>query len=321
MRNKNIKLTLAVFRLMAFAFMSVGCGNCIQDDTDQTTATDDSIVSFGNVYAWVNYPASEFYLDFPEDGMPVTYEYDDTKILVNAENKTVKALLTGKYKVKVTSKNRSASFNVICRTVEKTDSKWDYTVYSDYAGKMKNLWMNDGNDGKTTLFIGDSFFDTRWFWTDFYTKYPGKEALCCGISSTTTYDWETFTSSFLAYTNPKNLVVNLGTNNVYDDGEAAWAVTEDLQRLFTLIHSQLTNTKIYYFSIAQRNDNSTARKETVSAINDAMQKWCEHKTWITFIDIEDKLTTNMLRDGVHPQLQYYSVYMNALADANIILDY
>lgn len=45
--------------------------------------------------------------------------------------------------------------------------------------------------------------------------------------------------------------------------------------------------------------------------------WCEHKTWITFMDVEDKLTTTMLRDGVHPKLPYYSVYMNALTATNI----
>ncbi|MDP4276457.1 MAG: SGNH/GDSL hydrolase family protein [Bacteroidota bacterium] len=282
-----------------------------------STVPDYSILSPGNVYTWTGYPASEFYLAMPDDSSPVTYDYDKSKLVLNATTKTVHALVAGKFEVKASSGNQTTSFNVVCNTVDKTGSKWDVSPYSDYAEVMHHLWISAGHDGKTTLFIGDSFFDTRWFWTDFYTKFEGKDALCCGISSTTTFDWETFAVSFLADTDPKNLVVNIGTNNVYDDGEDAETVTEDLQRLFTLLHGKLANTAIYYFSIAQRNDANTDRKEIVSLINNAMQKWCEHKTWITFLDVEHKLTTNMLRDGVHPQLQYYSVYMNALTATNI----
>ena len=89
------------------------------------------------------------------------------------------------------------------------------------AQEFAEEYRKRANKDKTTLFIGDSFFDKRYFWTDFEEVFAGKDAFCAGISSTTTYEWEEFFPKYFTKIPPKNLVVNLGTNNFYDVFDSA----------------------------------------------------------------------------------------------------
>ena len=87
-----------------------------------------------------------------------------------------------------------------------------------------------------------------------------------------------------------------------------------MQRLFTLLHDRMPDANIYYFSIAQRADTKYAAQ--VSAVNDAMEQWCEYKDWITFVDVEDQISASDLKDGVHPKNETYTnVYVPALEAA------
>ena len=111
------------------------------------------------------------------------------------------------------------------------------------------------------------------------------------------------------------VVVDLGTNNFYDDKRSTADTVSDLQRLFTLMHDRMPDTHIYYFSIAQRLD--TAFAGNVSAVNDRMEEWCRYKDWITFIDVEEQVTVDKLRDDhVHPLPETYrDIYLPALRAA------
>ena len=51
-----------------------------------------------------------------------------------------------------------------------------------------------------------------------------------------------------------------------------------------------------------------------------MKKWAANREWITLIDTSSKLTNDMLRDNVHPKLEYYSVFVNALKDAGAVIE-
>lgn len=289
-----------------------------------TTAGDFGLLTVRDTYAWLDYPASEYTLAFSGEAEVVDYDYDPEKIEIDPEAKTVKALVAGTHKVTVTSAHHSESFNVICKEVSKptTDTRWNISDYESYAREMQTKYQSEGTNGKTTLFIGDSFFDTRWFWTDFYTVYGGKDAICAGISSTTTYDWETFMTEniFLTGMSPKNIVMDMGTNNFYDDNDTVAGTVENLQRMFTLMHSKMPDTNIWYFSVAQRVNRNF--KGQVSETNSAMKEWCEYKSWITFIDVEDEMTADRLRDdGVHPTLDAYKdVYVKRLEEAGCAIE-
>ena len=125
---------------------------------------------------------------------------------------------------------------------------------------------------------------------------------------------------FLTNMDPKNVVVNLGTNNFYDDKANLEETIENVQRLFTLMHENMPNAHIWYFAVAQRIYTDYASE--VSALNDAMQEWCEYKDWITFIDVEGLLSEMYLRDdGVHPSIgAYKDIYMAQLEYAGCVIE-
>ncbi len=277
------------------------------------------IYTESSVDAWIGYPPSEFVVKLNNGESDFTLEYDASKLEIDKENRTVRALAEGRFEVKVTSGEDTASFFVNAASVDTSGAEWDYGKYVENATNRANEYRSGGTDGKTTVFIGDSFFDS--YWGDFYTDYAGKDALRLGISSSTSFDWENFYLNDHAVLDmsPKNLVVDLGTNNLYDDNRSAQDTVRDLQRLFTCLHAAMPDTQIYYFSIAQRADTKYAAE--VSTVNDVMQKWCENRDWITFIDVEDKVTTAGLADGIHPNAETYrNVYKKELEAAGCVIE-
>ena len=275
-----------------------------------------------NITAWVGYPASPLPdVSYFKDGETITWSGENPDIAVlNKTKRTLSAVAAGSFTLTAQTEGYSEIYNVTVKSVSKTGKKWQLDQErTDYANQMKNKWDMSGNDGKTTLFIGDSFFDVRYFWTNFYSSYAGKDAICAGLSGATTYDWEQYAETFLRQTAPKNLVVNLGTNNFYDDHDSSETATESLQRMFTLIHDILPDTNIYYFAITQRSD--TSYKSGVSETNAAMKAWCEGYSWMTFLDTEQALTVGtLLEDGIHPKLETYNVFMGALAQSKIEIE-
>lgn len=285
-----------------------------------TTVRPETLVR--NVTVWVGYPASPLPdVSYFKEGETITWigEKPDIAVL-DKGSRTLTAVAAGSFTLTAQTEGYAEIYNVTVKSVSKTGKKWQLDQdKTSYANVLRSKWNSDGNDGKTTLFIGDSFFDVRYFWTDFYGAYAGKDAICAGISGATTYDWEQYAETFLRQTAPKNLVVNLGTNNFYDDHDSSETATESLQRMFTLIRSILPDTKIYYFAITQRSD--TSYKTGVSETNAAMKAWCEGYSFITFLDTEQALTVGtLLEDGIHPKLETYSVFMGALAESKIEME-
>ena len=285
---------------------------------DVTSPAEQIIVQDTN--AWVDYPAAEFTLVLPEDAQgEVVYSYDESKLSIDGTAHTVTALAAGRHQVKVTCGELEARFFVTCSTVDKSGAWWQNPPHAAYDEELAQKYASQGHNGETTVFIGDSFFDERYFFTNFSALLAGEDALCMGISSTTTFDWEQYilaeNTILSASMQPKALVVNLGTNNFYDDKRSTADTASDLQRLFTLMHDRMPDTHIYYFSIAQRLD--TAFAGNVSAVNDRMEEWCRYKDWITFLDVEEQVTTDKLRDDhVHPLPETYrDIYLPALRDA------
>ena len=278
-------------------------------------------LTIGDVYVWTEYPAVEFFPEFSvaSETEPITYEYDSTYIEVDGENNLIssKAETAGKAVVKAKSEHFSTEFNVYYSPVDKSGKQYDTSAYVSYAQTLSRLCAQEGTDGKTTVFLGDSFFDTRYFWTNFDSYYEGMDALCCGISSTTSYDWETLASVVLGDLVPANIAIHIGTNNFYDDHMDHIETTAALQRLFLVLHDLYPETNIYYFSITQRSDTSYATM--VSNTNASMQAWCEGREWITWLDTSSKLTVDKLKDGIHPKLENYNVFTEALEEARMPL--
>ena len=55
--------------------------------------------------------------------------------------------------------------------------------------EMQQLYAQHGSIKGGTLFCGDSFFDTRYNWTTFYSDFAGKDVFSSAIGTTRTEDW------------------------------------------------------------------------------------------------------------------------------------
>ena len=291
----------------------------------ETTFTVTTLVDYGalyieDVFAWVDYPASEFTAEFeyPEYAEDLVYSYDETKLSIDEENMTITVKEAGEFVVSVSAENFKTTFTVYGETVNKNDSVFDTSAYNAKVAGYLDDWNNKGVNGSTTLFIGDSFFDSG-FWTNFYSDYAGKDVLRAGVSSSTSYDWEVFTETYLKHTSPKNIAMHVGTNNIYDDGKDAQQTISALQRMFYVIHETLPETHIYYFNISQRTYDAT-KQGIVTVVNDTMEEWCANRSWITLIDTSSRLTGDMLKDSVHPKPENYYIFVDALAETDIVIN-
>jgi len=191
---------------------------------------------------------------------------------------------------------------------------YNVDAYSKEAATMQSKLQQNMKQDVTTVFIGDSFFHQEAFFTTFGSLYRNKEAVCVGISTTNSYHWETFAKDWLKAYSPKNLVVNLGTNNLtatppYNSSDNVIAA---LQSLLTLLKEQFPNTNIYWFSISPRSDLN--REGDKAVINAAMKQWCE-ENGVTYVQSPITDPAADCVDGLHPTAATYARYAQALSDA------
>lgn len=294
---------------------------------ESSSSVEEDTVEIADMYTWLDYPAVEFFPKFsnPDKKEKLTFEYDSEKLEIDEENYTIRGLQVGRFRVKAVSENYACQFAVKVSEVDKTLSYFTpeahWQTYVDNT--LAPLWDKQGRAGHTTVFIGDSFFDEANFWTDFYEDYyPNKDALCFGIGSTTSYTWETLTDTFLKDLNMKNLVINVGTNNIYDIYGDKDQTIENLERMFVVMHDRLPNTKLYYFSINQRGYETFRKECTITnEVNSAIQEWCENRDWITYMDSCSLMTVDMLKtDKIHPKLTSYSIFKELLEQTDIEIE-
>ncbi len=191
------------------------------------------------------------------------------------------------------------------------------------AAQRATTYATYGNDGKTTVFVGDSFMDPG-FWLPFKTDMAGYDALCLGIGGSTAEDWLNYisTGTFMHNIAPKNVVFNLGNNDIHNDGSVrAEDYAEDMQKLLTTVHEIMPDANIFIYSVAHRNASMTGQNGTVDGANALMKAWCAETEWVTFVDISDQLDTSMLDDGIHPEDKYYAeIFVPALVSAGCVFE-
>ncbi len=170
----------------------------------------------------------------------------------------------------------------------------------------------------TTLFIGDSFMDSDFIGKYWTTYSENKDVLNAGISSSTSYHWERAFYDIIGdpdggATAPKNIAIHVGTNNFYDFKDTVEDTEESLMRLFMYMHDSYPTTNIYWFNITQRTDSKYA--EQVKQTNAYIANRAEELDFLTVVDTSSKVTSAMLRDGVHPTDDNYHVFTDALVAA------
>ena len=303
------------------------------DSTDGDTEED--------TYGELVIPDMKIYTEFPDKPQPtftnpeyaseITYTVVDNNI-IKYENGYFSATRASVATVEATTEYHSTTFTVTSEVY--TDKKGVQTAnwYLSRIGSVEAQWLNDGKPNGGTLFIGDSFFDTE-FWSDFYQLYSTNENVYThGVSSSTTTDWEIFAKRLVYPVAPANIVMHLGTNNLYDDKENAAQCYENTVRLLEEIHARLPETKVYYFAIEPRGyglnggtfDQSSY--DRISEVNNNMKAYCEANDYLVFVDATlycytTGITVNLdfFRDQVHPKLENYLTYHELLVKAGLDL--
>ncbi len=297
----------------------VGCGGQ-QNSTPEPPSTAVQAPSPGitveDVNTWLNYPPSPIVFQITGTEETLVLDYDTEKLAIDLENMTVQALKTGKHTVTATAGELTTTFTVNCTEIDRTD--WDF-YEKEYASGLKKQYSENKTQGTATAFIGDSFLHPGFF-SSFQRLLGGKNAYCFGICGSTAEDWENYLLEDMIFSDiaPKNLVISLGTNDFYNDAKSQKRVAGDLQRLFLLLHEEMPDTQIYYFSIAHRTDFTYDKQ--IDKTNAQMERWCEGLPWVTFVDVAQEMTTDKLSDGIHPQeMCYETIYLQALENAGCVM--
>ncbi|HPX71570.1 MAG TPA: hypothetical protein PLP51_00965 [Acholeplasmataceae bacterium] len=298
-------------------------------DGNQTEFEVQAIVALEvpNLYAWIGYPDVEINPIINIDEL-IRYETSSDKIEINGNKIT--ALKPGKALVKAIAGRFERVFWVTS-LMPQTEYGYYYWGWGweTKAKKYQTTYEKEGTDGKTTIFIGDSFFDPICF-TYFDDYYQGKDALCFGISASTSQTWELLfkdlngdknhvDNSYFSKMNPKNIVIQLGNNNIYNDLRSAQDAAKDLQALLTLIHGMLPETNIYLFAVTPRVIQENLRSNAIK-LNEIMHEYALRNQWFVYLDTNDEMTPDKLSDGIHPDPDQYYIFVYALAEAGIEID-
>ena len=187
---------------------------------------------------------------------------------------------------------------------------------SSFLSDYENRGMTKGG----ALFVGDSFFDTRSFWTEFYTTYARKNAYSVGISSSTTTDWDILAERLVYPLEPTSIIFHCGTNNIFDDDKNADRATADIKRTLESFHTRLPQAKIYYFGIEPRNYTHVGNGYAKTC-NAQIEAYASAKDWLVYIDSpsfcynsDGTINGSFYKSGdtVHPSAASYALYVNAL---------
>lgn len=281
-------------------------------------------VSIDDVSVLINSVESYFTVKFsdPDKAETLEYTYDSSAITLDEEKFSITGKKTGTYVVEAVSAHFFVRFEVEVTDVD-FSNKTLYDTVERFGSTIDSRaleWENQQKENMT-VFIGDSFFDP-WGWANFYSDYAGKNVRLLGISSTTSCHWEQIFYEDLIFkpdqVKPANFVVNIGTNNFYDDNMSQEHTLASIQRMFMIMHQKFPDANIYYFSITQRTN--TSYRSQVEATNKAMESWCGYYDWITFMDTASITTSDDLRDGVHLTPEAYrSIFMPAIEEAGCVI--
>ena len=348
--NKNVK-----FSLVSLIFLLAGCkgsvSSSITESTNSTNKVSSSVVnsevsssssisestssSEVNPYGELIIPTMKIFTNFPDTPLPtftneeykseITYNVIDTDI-VEYKDGYIVGKKAGAAMVEATTEYHKTTFKVSCYNY--TGGDW----YVNRVASVESKWINAGRPEVDTLFIGDSFFDTE-FWSDFYTLFNDNKTFTHGVSSSTTTDWEIFASRLVYPVNPKNIVMHLGTNNLYDDKETSSEAYKNTVRLLETIHSRLPETKVYYFSIEPRTyaieggTFSQTSFDKIDKVNKDMEAYCNENDYMVYVDATSEcykegieVNADFFRDGIHPKLGNYMTYVNLLKEAGLELN-
>lgn len=278
-----------------------------EDKVDYGKLTIDNIKVFSAGYDGISL---KYHFTNPEACVNEEFEYEisNEEICYIDEDK-VYFLKAGTTRVKAVSEHLTASFTVSCE---------DYRFTSQSTTQINRL-KNNFTEGDT-LFLGDSFFE---FWRNktgitenFDTAFAGYAVYNIGISATTSHHWRAINNKIAELEiKPKNIVINIGINNVDDDKETGKQCAAGVIALIEDYLEMFPDANIYYLSITRCAGYFAFNWESHEKSNSLLKEFCDNTDRVHYLDImglygEDYASYQ--QDGLHPNQAGYDLFKNLI---------
>lgn len=309
----------------------------ITDSNSSTTSSNEEVVDYGtltvkDMVAYVgNKPkAINYAFSIPEMAEEIEFIYNNESISI--EDGKVTALAGGTSTTVIAkTAHHETTFNVKCEAVE-----------SRFVGDV-NYYLNEQKTRNVqpgcTLFAGDSFFDYRYFWTNFYSDMEG-DIYNTGIGATNIDGWLCYAERLIYNLKPANVVLHIGSNDFWDLHKNSNQVYSAFKKFMDDIHENLPDAHIYYFGVENRTyampqcgdwQDAEALAKSIEYLKDFNEKaaaYCAERDYLTFLDSPSYFTNEngsckaeMFKDGVHPNNEEYEFYVKSLVEAGLDVKY
>lgn len=308
----------------------------------EPTVPDEPTVDVPTVedYGELVIPKLTIYTDFPDKPNP-TFTKEEYACEINY-NVLYSPIVTysdgyfyasgeGSAMVEATTKYHSTVFIVEAISYLCDRGESQTKAFLNRIAKVEEKWQEEKVTGGT-LYIGDSFFDEYQFFTNFYKLYENQNAYCHGISSSRIEDWYIFSKRLVYPVNPSNIVLHIGTNDLFSGKEDPYDMLEEMKTLFNQFFERLPNVNLYWFAIEPRtygiNGGSFDKYsyEKICLINNLMKEYCNTDDRLHYLDVtqycylsEGKTNADFFSDKVHPKVENYIYYCEALIEAGVDL--
>ena len=286
-----------------------------------TVTIDYGKVTIKNLTVYKNYEGSAPDITFSKENRAEEFTYTFEGNDIKYENGKFVALSVNK-EVTVTAK--SEHFET---TFKVSTKQFDF---EDRVTAYENAWNVNKFKGQT-VYLGDSFFDAQ-FWGNFYTLFAKKDVLQQGISATTVTDWMLFAQRLIYPQEPKEIVMHLGTNDMFDDKLSNEDNLANIKLLFAQIYERLPEVKIYYFSVEPRTSalfgkTNAQQKAYLDVFNNGVKEYAQSEDRLVYLDSAQyfydnsgNVISSQMKDGCHPiNSLYESVYKKMPLDAGLVL--
>ena len=293
-------------------------------DPTSTEPVVQKTVEFAPMHLYADLPTLEIRPLFSHPEMSeeehFTYTIDDERI-ATIEGNLVTYINPGRAIVKCVSETFSTQFVLFTHEGFATVGGPLATEYTNLKARYGNHVQKEGS----TIFIGDSFFQ---FWRDgtggalFSTDFKGKNAVNLGINGTTTHHWRAMWRHYLKdnLVAPKNIVINIGINNVDDNSEDGKNAGRNVRMLIEDIHETFPETLIYYFSVTRCSKGVFATYwDRHDGVNTYLKNnFFPNNSYATYLDANEIFGEDYadyrMADGLHLNARGYLIFKSLIND-------
>jgi lysophospholipase L1-like esterase len=173
--------------------------------------------------------------------------------------------------------------------------------------RLDSLGWNSGG----TVFTGSS---TIKLWRSLPEITQGKEVLNTGFGGSKAADLERYLYPLVLKFDPKRVFIYEGDNDLWADVPAA-EILNSLNQIVNRIHLIDPQTEIYLIG-AKPSPSRWTKKEFYRVFNQQLEKYCQNKSKVSFIDTWGPLTDSegnarpelYIKDQLHLNSDGYSIW-------------